>query len=123
MVPNYTYALTLQVGELPQLSFNASFPMDAYLKVEEPVAAGTSTTISLSPGPVNKIRAILVAANPDQAITFKPVASSIAIPLDQPYFASGNATVSLLGNDLDQLVLTNGSASDTIFTILVAKDV
>ena len=60
---------------------------------------------------------------PDITISFKPAATAATIPLDRPHIASGTTAVGLLGNDLDEIVLANGSASDTVFTIVVAKDV
>lgn len=122
-MPAYNYSLYITVGDIPQLQFSPSHDIGGFLKVEETVPANDTKTITLAPGPLAKLKAILIFSNtPDPAITFKPVAGSTTIPLDQPYFASGNAAVGLLANDLDQILLTNGSAAEAVFTIIVARD-
>ncbi len=120
---NTTVNLNLTGG--PSFSVSEVFDTEAYDKISITVEAGTSDKeVDLQPSSSGQVQMLFIKASKyDETLSYKVHdTSGNPIPLDRPQLFFGKGAVSLLGDHIDKIFITNNLQDSVDIEVLVCRD-
>lgn len=134
MTDSVTCSLTVALGSGPRWAAARSLKVDAVDTIgvvagKKAGASATVTKIAVLPGAADKVRFLLILADPypEKDVTFQgsdkdEKATGTAITLDGPQLLLGTGMVKLLGGSPGTLHVRNASDTDIKLTIVAGRD-